>query len=76
VTRTGTTHDELRKTHRRSHTPWTDDEEQQLAERCALNATAEEMSEEFGRTVGAIESRLRLIGAQGPAADKARMQEL
>lgn len=34
------------------------------------------MSQEFGRTVGAIESRLRLIGAHGPAADKARMQEL
>ncbi|MET7311658.1 hypothetical protein ABZS68_32545 [Streptomyces sp. NPDC005571] len=76
ATRTGPTHDELRKTHCRSHTPWTDEEEQQLAERCAHNATAEEMSEELGRTVGAIESRLRMIDAQGPAADKARMQEL
>ncbi|MFE4956179.1 hypothetical protein ACFRCW_19250 [Streptomyces sp. NPDC056653] len=75
ATRTGPTHDELRKTHRNSHTPWTDEEEKQLAERCAHNATAEEMSEEFGRTVLAIESRLRMIDAQGPAGDKARMQE-
>lgn len=74
--RTGPTHEELRKTHARSHTPWTDTEEQQLGQRCAQGATAEEMSVEFGRTVGAIESRLRLTGAQGPAADRAREQYL
>ncbi|MET9378826.1 hypothetical protein ABZX98_32615 [Streptomyces sp. NPDC002992] len=74
--RTGPTHEELRKSHARSHTPWTDQEERQLAQRCEQGATAEEMSEEFGRTVGAIESRLRLTGANGPAADKAREQYL
>ncbi|MET9437546.1 hypothetical protein [Streptomyces sp. NPDC006551] len=72
--RTGPTHEELRKTHTRSHTPWTDQEERQLALCCEQGATAEEMSHEFGRTVGAIESRLRLTGAQGPAADRAREQ--
>ncbi|MFF9981163.1 hypothetical protein [Streptomyces erythrochromogenes] len=74
--RTGPTHEELRKTHTRSHTPWTDTEEQRLGQRCAQGATAEELSAEFGRTVGAIESRLRLTGAQGPAADRAREQYL
>ncbi|MGW2586185.1 hypothetical protein ACWCYZ_33555 [Streptomyces virginiae] len=74
--RTGPTHDELRATHPRSHKPWTDQEEQQLALRCEQGATAEEMSAEFERTVGAIESRLRLTRAHGPAADKARQEYL
>lgn len=67
--------EERRQTHSRSHERWTETEETQLAQRCAQGATAEEMSREFGRSVAAIEQRLGVIGAQGPAADKARTPE-
>ncbi|MFE7834761.1 hypothetical protein ACFU53_01390 [Streptomyces sp. NPDC057474] len=67
--------EERRKTHSRSHEGWTEAEEKQLAQRCAQGATAEEMSREFGRTERAINKRLSVIGAQGPAADKARTPE-
>lgn len=71
----GPTLEERRQTHSRSHERWTEAEEKQLAQRCAQGATAEEMSREFGRSEQAIEKRLTAIGAQGPAADKARTPE-
>ncbi|MFJ8536859.1 hypothetical protein [Streptomyces sp. NPDC093591] len=71
----GPTLEERRRTHSRSHEPWTETEEKQLAQRCAQGATAEEMSREFGRSEQAIEKRMKAIGAQGPAADKARTPE-
>ncbi|MGP2441460.1 hypothetical protein [Streptomyces sp. JW3] len=71
----GPTFEERRKTHSRSHEGWTQAEEKQLAQRCAQGATAEEMSREFGRSERAINKRLSVIGAQGPAADKARTPE-
>jgi hypothetical protein len=71
----GPTLEERRQTHSRSHEGWTEAEEAQLAQRCAQGATAEEMSREFGRSETAIEKRLTLIDAQGPAADKARMTD-
>ncbi|MFF3401542.1 hypothetical protein ACFYW6_23915 [Streptomyces sp. NPDC002659] len=67
--------EERRQTHSRSHERWTQAEEEELALRCAQGAMADELSKEFGRTEGAIEARLRLIGARGPAADKARMHD-
>jgi hypothetical protein len=71
----GPTLEERRKTHSRSHEKWTEEEEKQLALRCAQGAPAEEMSREFGRSEGGIEARLKAINAQGPAADKARMSD-
>lgn len=71
----GPTLEERRQTHSRSHEKWETAEKEQLAQRCAQGATAEEMSREFGRSKTAIESRLKAIGAQGPAADKARMAD-
>jgi hypothetical protein len=61
-----------RLVHRNSHARWSTEEEQQLARRCAQGATATELSEEFGRSTQAIESRLLMVGATGPAADQAR----
>lgn len=67
--------DERRQIHRRSHENWSDEEEQQLAQLCAQGVMADELSREFGRSETAIETRLKRINAQGPAADKARMHD-
>ncbi|MFI7368205.1 hypothetical protein ACIBO4_39300 [Streptomyces sp. NPDC050149] len=62
--------------HSNSHARWTEPEEAQLARRCADGALAAELSQEFGRSELAIESRLLKIGAHGPAADQARLNVL
>ncbi|MFD3580503.1 hypothetical protein [Streptomyces sp. NPDC058644] len=67
---------ERRLIHRNSHARWTDEEQRQLARRCAEGALAPELSQEFGRSEQAIESRLLQIGASGPAADEARLNAL
>ncbi|MFF9127968.1 hypothetical protein ACF09J_32730 [Streptomyces sp. NPDC014889] len=65
-----------RLVHRNSHARWTDEEEHRLARRCAEKATIPELSQEFGRSEQAIESRLLKTGATGPAADQARFNVL
>lgn len=65
-----------RMAHRNSHTRWSDEEEQQLARRCAEGVLTPELSTEFGRSEQAIESRLLKIAAVGPAADQARLNAL
>jgi hypothetical protein len=65
-----------RMVHRNSHTRWSEEEERQLARRCAEGALTPELSTEFGRSEQAIESRLLKITAVGPAADEARLNAL
>lgn len=65
-----------RLVHRNSHTRWSEEEERQLAQRCAEGVLTPKLSEEFGRSEQAIESRLLKIGAVGPAADEARLNAL
>ncbi|MEV7282967.1 hypothetical protein AB0O01_00080 [Streptomyces sp. NPDC093252] len=65
-----------RQIHRNSHARWSDEEERQLARRCADGILIPELSNEFGRSEQAIESRLLKIGAVGPAADEARLNAL
>ncbi|MGJ5832006.1 hypothetical protein [Streptomyces ossamyceticus] len=65
-----------RQTHPNSHTRWNDEEERQLARRCADGALIPELSTEFGRSEQAVESRLLKIGAVGAAADQARLNAL
>ncbi|MGK3094572.1 hypothetical protein ACG93S_32635 [Streptomyces sp. WAC01490] len=59
-----------------SHARWTEQEEARLARHCADGAPVEQLSQEFGRSELAIESRLLKIGAHGPAADQARLNVL
>ncbi|MEV7383283.1 hypothetical protein [Streptomyces lydicus] len=61
---------------RNSHARWSDEDDQRLSRRCAEGATNAELCEEFGRSRGAIESRLLKVGATGPAADEARLNHL
>lgn len=65
-----------RQTHPNSHARWNDDEERQLARRCAEGVLTPELSTEFGRSEQAIDARLLKIGAVGPAADQARLNAL
>ncbi|WP_405444462.1 hypothetical protein OG350_37805 [Streptomyces achromogenes] len=65
-----------RQIHRNTHTRWSDEEERRLAQRCADGVLTPELSNEFGRTELAIESRLLKIAAVGPAADQARLNAL
>lgn len=65
-----------RQTHPNSHTRWNDEEERQLARRCADGVLTPELSNEFGRSEQAIDARLLKIGAVGPAADQARLNAL
>lgn len=65
-----------RLVHRNTHTRWSDEEEQRLAQCCADGVLTPELSNQFGRTEQAIESRLLKIGAVGPAADQARLNAL
>ncbi|MFJ6438298.1 hypothetical protein [Streptomyces sp. NPDC091416] len=62
--------------HSNSHARWTEQEEAQLARRCADGAPVAQLSKEFGRSELAIESRLLKTGAHGPAADQARLKVL
>ncbi|MFD8421059.1 hypothetical protein [Streptomyces sp. NPDC059466] len=64
--------EEKRKTHPNAYTPWTAQDEQDLAARCVQGALLAQLAQEFGRNEGAIASRLMKIGAVGPAADEAR----
>ncbi|MFJ9127831.1 hypothetical protein ACIRJS_27400 [Streptomyces sp. NPDC102340] len=68
--------EQRRLEHANTHTRWTETEEDDLARRCAEGALVPQLSEEFGRSPLAIESRLLKIGAQGPAADQARLNNL
>ena len=63
---------EKRKTHPNAYKPWTDQEEEDLAARCAQGVLLAELAQEFGRNKGAIASRLMKIGAVGPAAHEAQ----
>ncbi|MER5661573.1 hypothetical protein [Streptomyces mirabilis] len=65
-----------RLVHRSSHTRWSEEEERQLAQRCAEGVLTPELSKEFGRSEQAIDARLLKIGAAGPAADEARLNAL
>ncbi|WP_108999047.1 hypothetical protein [Streptomyces rishiriensis] len=65
-----------RQVHRNSHARWSDEDDRQLAQRCADGVLAPALGEEFGRSEQAIESRLLKIGAVGPAADEARLNAL
>ncbi|WLQ45637.1 hypothetical protein P8A22_38100 (plasmid) [Streptomyces laculatispora] len=62
--------------HSNSHARWTEQEEAELARHCANGASVAQLSQEFGRSELAIESRLLKIGAEGPAADLARFKAL
>ncbi|MER5472492.1 hypothetical protein [Streptomyces sp. NPDC002685] len=64
--------EEKRKAHPNAYTPWTDQEEKDLAAGCARGVLLAQLAQEFGRNEGAIASRLMKIGAVGPAADEAR----
>ncbi|MGW1267425.1 hypothetical protein [Streptomyces sp. NPDC002491] len=64
--------EEKRKAHPNAYMPWTDQDEKDLAARCAGGALLAQLAQEFGRNEGAIASRLMKIGAVGPAADQAR----
>ncbi|GAA3914001.1 hypothetical protein GCM10023084_77120 [Streptomyces lacrimifluminis] len=65
-----------RQVHRNTHTRWNNEEERQLAQRCADGVLTPELSNEFGRSEQAIDARLLKIGAVGPAADQARLNAL
>ncbi|MCC9711652.1 helix-turn-helix domain-containing protein [Streptomyces sp. MNU76] len=60
-----------RRIHPNAYQPWSAEDEQRLAERCAQGASLAELSREFGRNEGGIASRLIKIKADGPAADEA-----
>ncbi|MFD5123619.1 hypothetical protein [Streptomyces sp. NPDC058385] len=68
--------EQRRLEHRNSHARWTEPEEVHLARRCADGVPAAQLSQEFGRSELAIEARLLKIGAEGPAADQARINAL
>ncbi|MGW3289415.1 helix-turn-helix domain-containing protein [Streptomyces sp. NPDC001002] len=63
--------EEKRKTHPNAYAPWSADDERNLAERCAQGASLAELSQEFGRNLGGIASRLIKINADGPAVEEA-----
>ncbi len=65
-----------RQIHPNSHTRWSDEEDRHLAQLCAEGVLTPELSNEFGRSEQAIDSRLLKIGAVGPAADQARLNAL
>jgi superfamily I DNA/RNA helicase len=50
--------DELRKTHKTAYKPWSADQDAELIELFCEGATFKEMAEHFGRTTGAITSRI------------------
>ncbi|WP_406359355.1 hypothetical protein OID55_41330 [Streptomyces sp. NBC_00715] len=63
--------EEKRKSYPNAYMPWTDQDEKDLADRCAQGVALAQLAQEFGRNEGAIASRLMKIGAVGPAADAA-----
>ncbi|MFE7927506.1 hypothetical protein ACFU6S_02005 [Streptomyces sp. NPDC057456] len=64
--------EDKRKAHPNAYMPWTDQDEKDLAARCARGVLLAQLAQEFGRNEGAIASRLMKISAVGPAADEAR----
>lgn len=68
---TTSTHDEpyeqrlakIRATHPRAYEKWTDAEDDELRRQHARGTTVRQLAEMFGRQPGAIESRLRKLGA-------------
>ncbi|MBX9363647.1 hypothetical protein [Streptomyces sp. WAC04114] len=62
---------EKRKTHPNAYEPWSIEDDQRLAERCAMGASLAELAQEFGRNQGGIASRLLKIDADGPAVEEA-----
>ncbi|MGY5059982.1 hypothetical protein ACWDFR_38960 [Streptomyces sp. 900105755] len=64
--------EDKRKTYPNAYAPWSGDDDQLLAERCAQGVPLEGLSREFGRNKGGIAARLKKINAVGPAADEAR----
>ncbi|BBJ37413.1 hypothetical protein SSPO_001310 [Streptomyces antimycoticus] len=62
-----------RLVHRNSHARWSEEDDERLRQRSAAGIMNPELSNEFGRSVEAINSRLRKIEATGPAADQARL---
>jgi hypothetical protein len=65
-----------RLVHRNSHARWSEEDDKRLAQRCADGIMTPELSNEFGRSEQAIDSRLLKIEATGPAADRARLNAL
>ncbi|WP_438453357.1 hypothetical protein [Streptomyces asiaticus] len=63
--------EEKRKIHPNAYKPWSAEDEQRLAERCAQGASLAELAREFGRNQGGIASRLVRINAEGPAVEEA-----
>jgi len=63
--------EEKRQTHPNAYKPWTREDDEHLADRCAEGASLADLSAEFGRNLGAIASRLIKIGAAGPALEEA-----
>ncbi|MFI5799753.1 hypothetical protein [Streptomyces sp. NPDC051677] len=63
--------EEKRRIHPNAYAPWSAEDEQLLAERCAQGVSLAELSREFGRNPGGIASRLVKIDAVGPAAEEA-----
>ncbi|MGW6144252.1 hypothetical protein [Streptomyces sp. NPDC055140] len=63
--------DDKREEHANAYRRWTPQEDQDLARRSAEGALLAELVEEFGRNEGAIVSRLKKVGASGPAAEEA-----
>lgn len=66
------TAEDKRKTHPNAYMPWSDEDDQLLAERCAQGVPLDGLSREFGRNEGGIAARLKKINAVGPAAEEAR----
>ncbi|MGW0420974.1 hypothetical protein [Streptomyces sp. NPDC003015] len=64
--------EDKRKAYPNAYAPWSGEDDQLLAERCAQGVPLAELSREFGRNKGGIASRLKKINAVGPAADEAR----
>ncbi|MEU9211800.1 hypothetical protein AB0D27_28670 [Streptomyces sp. NPDC048415] len=54
--------EDKRKAHPNAYMPWTEQDEQDLAARCAQGASLAQLAREFGRNEGAIASRLMKIG--------------
>lgn len=55
--------DKVRETHGEAYAPWSDEQDRELLKMYEAGDSAEEIAAQFGRTKGAIQSRLkRLMG--------------
>jgi hypothetical protein len=64
--------EDKRKSYPNAYAPWSGEDDQLLAERCAQGVPLDGLSREFGRNKGGIAARLKKINAVGPAAEEAR----